>query len=513
MHDLIASRRTPWPFVVMPLDWRLRVRQWAPLVLVLLGAIILRHRMATNADVSWLITLAEKALDGERLYVDAWETNPPASIFLYVVPVALARTIGLRPELVVDACIFAAAGASMWLAGRILARARLLDDVDRPSLAALVALILTIVPAQTFGEREHIVVIALLPALAVFAVRASRLLPDVPSIIAAGIGAGIAMAVKPYFVLAVGPAILAAAVCAQSWRPLLAIENWIAGAIVVLYGAVVLLGYPQFVDDVVPIVRDAYVALRLSWWTLLGPIPAALLWVTTMGLLVLIKPGAIRAAKLRPLLAASFGFGAAFVVQGKGWSYHAYPMLALAFIGLAVAWAGRGTASEPSLSASDRIKRLSLVLLAMVVVGSTFHWMDFALDLSDLVEPIRRIKANPTMLAISSDTSVGHPLVRQVGGKWVGRVGSLWITSGVLNRRIQGKLDAETMARLDSHAARDLAMLVEDIARRRPDIILVDMAPFDWLAWAHQDPTLSELLRGYQEVETTDKVLILRRVT
>ena len=36
-----------------------------------------------DADVSWLITVCERLLSGDRLYVDIFEVNPPASVWLY----------------------------------------------------------------------------------------------------------------------------------------------------------------------------------------------------------------------------------------------------------------------------------------------------------------------------------------------------------------------------------------------------------------------------------------------
>jgi hypothetical protein len=487
---------------------------WVPLVAVLLGALAMRDLATPNADVTWLITLAEKALAGERLYVDVWEINPPASIFLYVVPVALAHLAGVPPELVVDSAVFGAAGASLWLAGRILTRAGLLDSVDRPSVTALAALILTVVPAHIFGQREHIVVIAVLPALAVLAARATGRTPELAAIVVAGISAGIVMVVKPYFVLAIGPATLAVAVSTRSLRALFIPESWIAGSIVVLYGAVVVFAYPHYIDDVVPIAGDTYLALRLSLWTLLGRLPAGMLWATAIGLIVLAHPRTFVIPAFRPILAAAFGFGLAYLVQGKGWGYHAYPAIALALLVLAIAWTSRPTAA-PSLvgSSEDRIKRVSIALLSAVVVASTTWWMSLAVDLSDLVRPIRASKANPTMLAISSDIAVGHPLTRQVGGRWVSRVASLWITAGVLNRRTRGPIEAATAARLDRHAAHDRATLIDDISRERPDIILVDRAPFDWLAWAERDPALSRLLQNYHEVATSRDVLVLRHAS
>ena len=33
--------------------------------------------LRVNVDVAWLLTVGEKMLDGQRLYVDILETNPP----------------------------------------------------------------------------------------------------------------------------------------------------------------------------------------------------------------------------------------------------------------------------------------------------------------------------------------------------------------------------------------------------------------------------------------------------
>jgi len=81
------------------------LRTWLPLALIFAAAIVVRHFVGANTDVSWEITLSEKILDGQRLYTDLIELNPPASTFLYLPAVALARALGLAPEIVVDALV------------------------------------------------------------------------------------------------------------------------------------------------------------------------------------------------------------------------------------------------------------------------------------------------------------------------------------------------------------------------------------------------------------------------
>src|SRR5215217_5517030 len=56
-----------------------RARRWLPLLLVVLTALGQRHFVMSNTDVSWWISVAERMLDGQRLYVDVTETKPPAA--------------------------------------------------------------------------------------------------------------------------------------------------------------------------------------------------------------------------------------------------------------------------------------------------------------------------------------------------------------------------------------------------------------------------------------------------
>ncbi|EBU8132117.1 hypothetical protein DLM20_25530, partial [Salmonella enterica subsp. enterica serovar Java] len=74
-----------------------RLRLTNPLVL---SAIILaiapfwQLRFGVNGDASWIITMCERVLAGDRLYVDLIETNPPFTIWMFMPAVLLARMLG-----------------------------------------------------------------------------------------------------------------------------------------------------------------------------------------------------------------------------------------------------------------------------------------------------------------------------------------------------------------------------------------------------------------------------------
>src|SRR5690349_5522576 len=90
---------------------RQRSLPWAllPAACAVIAAIIQSLFVPLDCDVSWLITVNEKILSGQRLYVDIIEPNPPASVWLYTPEVWLAQQLGVRPEAIVAVAFLAGA--------------------------------------------------------------------------------------------------------------------------------------------------------------------------------------------------------------------------------------------------------------------------------------------------------------------------------------------------------------------------------------------------------------------
>ena len=84
-----AAKRMPAAESVVP--------RWLPLAGILALAVLLRLLIGTNTDVSWLITVGEKVLDGQRLYVDLLEVNPGLRVSLFPGGVD-ERAVGLRAK-------------------------------------------------------------------------------------------------------------------------------------------------------------------------------------------------------------------------------------------------------------------------------------------------------------------------------------------------------------------------------------------------------------------------------
>src|SRR5450759_757706 len=129
-----------------------RLLFWGAMLLILFVSIPLR-RDATP-DVSWLITMCERILHGERAYVDIFETTPPVPMLLYMPGVVFARLTGVAPETATFAFAYASALVSLGLSARILPD-YVADGGQSKWLVLLpAAFILFILPNDAFAQRE-----------------------------------------------------------------------------------------------------------------------------------------------------------------------------------------------------------------------------------------------------------------------------------------------------------------------------------------------------------------------
>ena len=477
-----------------------------------LAVVALAQQLAGHfdCDVSWFLTFAEKFVDGRIAYVDVTDPNPPASFLSLVPAVLLARTLNLEPETVVAALVFAFAAGSIALSFHLIRNGAARSRRAWMLLLNTTIFLLLVAPEIVFAEREHIALLALLPLLAALAAEERRARPPRLSRMLAGLGGGLAIALKPHFALAIALPALAIAWRERSlralWRDELVVAALAAGA----YGVLVVALFPAYLEQALPLAVEVYAPSRDDLGRLLAftlaPAYAALL----AGFLVAAR-GIVLGRATLVALAASIGFFAAFLIQGKGWTNHAYPALTL----LLLAWTllalrDRTARLAPPAAATPALIRL-LFVPALVAAPACFGAVDQLTDREEhpgLYEAAARVAPpNPRIATIASQLDFGHPLVRRLDGEWVGRQNALWVTA--LVGRLAQDADPPRRARLEAWRSADLAALAADIREGRPDIIVVeDEATRQFVA---QRPEASGVLEGYRLAERVGAIEIWRR--
>jgi len=471
--------------------------------LVFLAAILLRQVVPLNTDVSWLLVVCERMLDGQHLYRDIIEINPPMAAFAYLPGVALARVLGVDPRHVIDAQLLLLAAASLFAVSRILSQSPSLSQLNRGPLVIWAAAVVTVLPMHVFAQREHIAMLTFLPALAVYAMRSNREPLPVWAILIAGVGAGITLAFKPFFTVPAALCILFAAIRARSWLTLFAPENIIAAVLVITVSTSTYIFYPEYFTVTYPLVRDTY----LSW-----SMPASVIFLNDATLVFAIAMVSVLLARqkhpsdslLLVAALASIGFAVSFFLQRRGWAYHSYPMVAVAL--LAMGYALTGAAG----SRSRRGEAVSALVLAVTfVVG--MQWFYAGVYVGPVRQAVEGLMPHPRILVLSGEAAIGHPLVRDINGVWVSRQENLWIREFVRLTRERTVVDAATDAKLNDYLALERKWLIEDFKKLPPDLVLVDNLRNDWGAWARADAEVSQLLESYTRVRSVEGIDILRR--
>lgn len=461
---------------------------------LIIGAIVLAAAAVqllskTNTDVSWLLTLSERWLAGERPYVEFIEVNPPASILLYMPAVLVSRLSGLSPEAATIALMLGGAVASAALTSGLVTRARLVAPCRGPLNVLAIVMLLTILPTGDFAEREHIAVIAILPLLALISGSIAGWRPALVTAVLAGAGGGIAVAIKPMFALALaGPVFLL--IGRRGWRAPFSEPALYAAALLPLaYGVAVPFAFPAFTGDVLHRVLVAYVPLRQPLVAvLLSPVTLTGIGFVFVAMLLTQRGG--RTPWISVLLLAALGFAVAFVGQGKGWAYQALPMNTLAALSAVTALLD----GRPADRSRGLLCAISLLLAGCGALDFAAH-PTMGAAIPGLAEAIVATKPHPTMMALTSDIALGHPLVRDVGGRWVGTFPAEWISSNADQLRALG-VSPETDAELQRLSREERATVAGDLRTRQPDVVLVHGAR--WQAYIDTDPTLRESFAPYR---------------
>jgi hypothetical protein len=453
------------------------------LVITLLAAASIALRGEATPDVSWLITMCERILNGERAYVDIIDTTPPAPMLLYMPGVIVAKIVGITPEAATFAFAYVGVFGSLWLTSRIMPE--FLKDCGPSAWLVLApaAIVLLILPRDVFAQREYFAAAFALPMTAVFIRHAdNQSWPTLADRVLAAILGGLSIAIKPpLFAL---PGVFVAIYYlarTQSLSFLLTSGLAAAAAISAVLTAAALAAFPDYLGEMSDFMRDVYVPQLDPALTFLGD-RGCLGVLSCLALTVLLGlPGGVPAPAAIAAIAAA-GFIAAYFIQGKFFHYHIYPAAVFSAIAATVVAFRklRGFAFAP----------LSVRIAVFSVYGLVFGQIAilFAIGFADIRPVMRDLSwakglAHSRALAIARYNWTAFPLARSIGAVWVGRAHSQWIatyTKPLLGRDTLNPLERQLYLKYYSSSLEDILC---EIKTKQPEIIFEDSLPeSSWLS-------------------------------
>jgi hypothetical protein len=496
-----------------------------PGVLVLGSAALARCFVWLNSDVSWLLTFSEVVLTDPTPYADYNETNPPACFLIYLPAILISRIAAVSAEFVVNALVFVGVLACLWIAQRVLSTCKLIKQRHKLAIFVLACAILLILPGDNFAEREHVALIAILPMYCVYAVRSIDVPVKTNLAVLAGIGAGITVAIKPHFIIAlILPLFYVAWSSRQRKKGLVGVlfsqEHFAAIFVLLVYGLLIFWRFPDYIDHSIPFVLTLYAPLKYSLWLMLEN-ASVILVVASLLVSLALGLADSQNSLIRVLVLGTVGFTLALIIQGKGWPYHGFPAVALSLLVFSLLLVKRMTESFGTSEGTKPIAKTLALLAAFMFAGiyalaSTWFLQEPQRLQRNLVYEVSRlVPAHPKIISIDTGPELAFPLIRKLQGaptghqpwQMVSGYADLLLNSGALdpgaNRKV---LNPVIRRRIEEYARVDRKELADTIHLRRPDAILI--ANRVLARWAFSDPGIAMALSSYRKAKSIDDVEI-----
>jgi hypothetical protein len=495
--------------------------------LVLFGCVLTPYFTARpGADQSSYLFEAQRLLSGMEPYgPHLTEVSPPLIIWFSALPVLLAQSIHGSPVLFLRLLVIAMIFASVAWCVRILRRgARMTNPIPIGLLACAILAIEFCIGPYNFGQREHLLLILLLPyILAVATGAVYRLSPAERC--GLGVAAGIAIWFKPQDTLVLVGLELFLALRARGLRRIVTPEFLTLILTSSLVLALVRVAAPLYLTVTVPLLVETYWAFGTmnAFALALSHRGYLLLTLAMLSACFLFRRFLRDRATPVTLLVCSIALFYAFAIQHNEWWYHAYPYQALFLLAMAYLLTDLLYPLIERLSTDSRFFRRTVlaasgamaVLLCIVAMNLRVVFTEGTHLQSDPLDEFLAQYRPSTTVYVFSTSEASLSFSYNHGLNWGGRFAHLWMLPAIIQNELGPigptapfkRLSPDTVAKLAGLQRKQSA---EDLNYWRPAVVLVEQCvpnhfcqglggkKFDMLSWFLQSPEFAAAWSHYQ---------------
>ncbi|MEO5951355.1 MAG: hypothetical protein ABIQ44_02705 [Chloroflexia bacterium] len=469
-----------------------------------------------NGDTAFFVYSGSRMLDGATLYRDIVEPNAPPPYLFAVASTALGRLLHLTPETAFVLCVTVLICLSIYRCHRILDRFYPTIPYAAPILTIAIACCLLPYVKDSFGEREHLLCVLILPWLLAstddleFRSKRER--------IADGMMASVGISMKPYFIALYAVVQLVNFVMPRRRFRILQGDS-LTIAITQAASALVTL---VFFSNYVFMVRMAlatYHSFRRDLPSIcLHP---TFLFFVIMAIICLGNQSRGYFLRLRNgLLMAGVVMMGLLVYQREGFAYHYYP---LGVFG----WLIATTLMLDRLWTASPLKRRVVALLFVTTVtgvGAYYGMLPLSMpkQTGPLVALVRQEAEGKPILVLSTSLWASSPLINYTHTSSSWRFRSLWTLGGFYSGKpLPGApRPYRSRADMDEYERYLLESLIEDTRLHPPQLIIVEVAAekqgfrsgdFDYLDYFLHDDQFAQFFSGYEAFAEVPNYRVYRR--
>lgn len=477
-------------------------------VLIAMAGGLLQAQLAINRDVAFYMYIGSRMLGGHApVFADIDHVLGGvllSNILLYLPPSAMVATLDIPFEWPLRVYVLLLATWSFRHVWRFCTR--LESEHSRiwvlpPILAAMTLLF----PVESFGQREHLFALLILPYL-LATILETEGLETGRRPLAVGLGTLVAVVIKPHFVILFLAVEAVRMLRLRRWRALFDPVNLIVGAGHGAYYATVAAGFVRggFDPDLVAWVLDlkrAYLNKSLADLLIRK---YSLLWLPAIAAIIIgLRLARRRAGSMVWAMAFAGGLAAA-IFQSLGVDYHW--LIATVLAAMAIGWV---VAIAPHRG-SRWVAIVSLAVFTVLAVlrSVTIFPLERATT-SQVATLARAILAaappSPTVLMINGDYGPLYPVLGRSGFTSASSYHAYWFLDAMASRpALHRDARPEWIDGIKATTARD-------IIERRPGLILIGLIDRPQYDMVTRDDRVRAALADYHPAGNAVGYLLLRR--
>jgi hypothetical protein len=469
-----------------------------------------------NWDVSCLMNLMQRLLDGDKYYYDVFECNLPMACYIYFIPVLFSKLFLLNHIISLRIYVFCIAALSLFLCHLLMNE--LFDNKDR-TLHMLLLCILTfafvLLPAEQFGQREHIMIMLIMPYLFLCSIRlTNKKTPNIYFAILIGLLAGIGFSIKPFFLFTLILIELYMLFTKRNFFAWLRAETLTIICVLIASIIAIFVFTPEYIFKIFPLAIDFAPATHAAPWTYTLTQMPVIFWLIALGMFLTIKTQ-LRYVKFGNILTiASIGLMLSYLIQDAYWYYHILPALTLTILLLTLIAYELSTSSLNTKWFNFGLNAFIIILLFLCPITYTvLHITSYINPETNepgrillLAQPIKKIAKGKYIYIFGK---YSFPLIDYSQTKIKTRFADFRPLFNIIQK--EPTANKTEKIKLNQEKQYIINSVIMDLQRSNPKLILFDTLKeknlfagqnFDYLKFFVQDARFRTIMKHYKYLKT-----------
>ena len=483
---------------------------WLILLAALVPWFVVRIQQAANSDILWLCEALHRYFSGCPLSDCAFETNPPLSLLIYTLPVLGNDWLGLPLHYTVFLQTCAILLFSTWATYKILTAWGKLQATDVYIIVAAYLLANTIGSSLYFGERDHLVGMALVPFVLMQLTLTYNLKQADKLKWPVFLFGALFILVKPHHGLLPSILLLHRIFHRRNLSVLRDADFLTLAIMTPLYMAFVALVFPDYVRIILPDVFTLYVPkhnfsniaefiLTASGFCLVTAVAAAFIPLNAPAKRIIFF-----------LLTAAMISIVPYYVQGMGFYYHVMPVISFMWPAIALVvmyW----LASQVGRNIPVFFTAIFMVVFAYAYAPLNIAYpqhKDYAnMPVTKLLEKNCPKDRPCSFFMFNRDMGIINETAYYTGIHHASRFPSLWFLPQLINSGHdleKGKPSRLNKTELTAYTKKYTDMVTADFAHDKPDILIIwrpgkKLVDFDFVKFFTANPDFAKEWKHYKK--------------